>query len=100
MTFESQTAGCERLAEEKGVSWGSHPMLIWQKSWHTRFLKACLSPSQVSSLHPLKRTTGLKQHSLLLRENRVRTRLDRPHYAVTVMVQSVLDLLATRRDPK
>ena len=68
-----------------------------------RFLKTCLSPSQVSSKHTMKRTIGIKQDSLPLRENLVRTRLDRPHSgqaAVTVMVQSVLDLLATRRDPK
>ena len=50
----------------------------------------------------MKRTTGLKQHSLHLQENLVWTRLDRPHSgqaAVTVMVQSVLDLLSVRRDP-
>ena len=82
-----------------GVSANAH----LAKTRYARFLKACLSSSQVSSLHTMKQTTGLKQHSLLLRENLVRTRLDRPHSgqaAVTVMVRSVLDLLSMRHDPK
>ena len=86
---ESQTLRSESVAAEK--------------TWYARFLKACLSPSQVSSKHTIKRATEIKQDSLPLREGLVQTRLDRLHSgqaAVTVMVRSVLDLLATRRDPK
>ena len=99
---ENQTLRSKSIAEEKtvmGVSANAHSA----KTSCARLLKACLSPSQVSSLHTMKRTTGIKQHPLLLQENLVRTRLDRPHSgqaAVTVMVRSVLDLLSMRRDPK
>ena len=99
---QSQTLRSESVAEEKlcvGVSANAR----LSKTWYARFLKACLSPSQISSKHTMKRATGIKQDSLPLREGLVQTRLDRLHSgqaAVTVMVRSVLDLLAPRRDPK